>query len=269
MSTPTMYESFTTGLNSWSNPYGTSWLAQSILAESDHHVSSIMLPFWKNVSAYGDQILSVRHALITNPDLDQAIRNGSGFGTVEYGWCLFTLENGLDWTNGELYILVCRRPTGSYATYWQLDSAGSPYVNGQRGHSGDSGSSWTWYGTSDHGFQIWDNLGIKTQAPTAILTESCQAHGIVVGDISQRGFEWGTSYQGVYSDDQTEFAGEGSYSMSITGLTPGTTYYIRAKAYDDTLAAWIYGDEQVFSTYLTPPSRGGNPAGALVAEGLI
>ena len=68
-----------------------------------------------------------------------------------------------------------------------------------------------------------------------------------------RGFDWGTS-PGNYTGSWTEGAsgnyqfGTGSFSYNLTGLSPGQTYYFRAKAHNS--AGWGYGSEMSF--YLHP-----------------
>jgi phosphodiesterase/alkaline phosphatase D-like protein len=72
-------------------------------------------------------------------------------------------------------------------------------------------------------------------------------------------FEWGTA-TGSYTHTTADQAktSTGAFSADLTGLTPGTTYYYRAKADGDGDA--VYGEEKPFTTPTTAPSVTTNDA---------
>ncbi|MGW8184632.1 MAG: Ig-like domain-containing protein [Candidatus Moraniibacteriota bacterium] len=80
---------------------------------------------------------------------------------------------------------------------------------------------------------------------------------IAIGNIINTGginptreIEWGT-VSGTYTGSCTAGVGAtGTYSCNMTGLTPNTTYYVRAKATNS--AGTSYGSEISFTTYNTP-----------------
>jgi hypothetical protein len=98
--------------------------------------------------------------------------------------------------------------------------------------------------------QEWKFTGVVTLDATDITSISATLNGKINGTetLTVRGFEWGKQ-SGNYTNSWTEegsFPPE-SFSHSISGLDPDTTYYFRAKAYS-TDAGWIYGNELSFHT---------------------
>ena len=66
-----------------------------------------------------------------------------------------------------------------------------------------------------------------------------------------RGIHWGTS-SGNLPNWIESGSGWGSYSVNITGLSRGTTYYFRASAYNS--SGWAYGSTLSFTTTAAAPS---------------
>jgi uncharacterized protein (TIGR02145 family) len=72
------------------------------------------------------------------------------------------------------------------------------------------------------------------------------------GTITKRGVCWSTSPNPVISDSFTDDGGgTGTYSSSLTGLQPNTTYYV--KAYATNIAGTAYGNEISFTTSTVTP----------------
>lgn len=94
-------------------------------------------------------------------------------------------------------------------------------------------------------------LGIRvsTQDESDVTLFSATLNGTIdaksVNEVTIRGFDWGIE-SGVYAYEVIDCGSfdEGSFALPIAGLTPGTPYYFRAKAYDST--GWYYGSERSF-----------------------
>ena len=94
---------------------------------------------------------------------------------------------------------------------------------------------------------------VITLAVTEPTTTTATGNGNVTDDggspITERGVCWGTNHNpdlnGSYNSCTTN--GTGTYQVSMTGLTPGTTYYVRAYARNE--AGLSYAENEVsFST---------------------
>ena len=95
---------------------------------------------------------------------------------------------------------------------------------------------------------------LSTSSPADITSASAASGGTISSDggsaISARGVCWGIHYNPTVSDNITsDGSGAGTFLSSVTGLTSGTDYYIRAYATNSTGTA--YGNELLFITPLT------------------
>lgn len=91
---------------------------------------------------------------------------------------------------------------------------------------------------------------VTTQMVTDITSCSAQCGGFVSGrggaDVTSRGVCWSTVPNPTVNDSHTADAtGNGGFKSVLSGLTPGTTYYIRAYATNSVGTA--YGEEQSFT----------------------
>lgn len=100
-----------------------------------------------------------------------------------------------------------------------------------------------------------------TTAPIGALAHSSATSGGTItstglGDIITRGLVWSTLSNPtiVLATKTTDGSGMGSFTSTITGLTPETTYYVRAYATNS--FGTIYGAEVSFTTLLTTVTIG-------------
>ena len=98
---------------------------------------------------------------------------------------------------------------------------------------------------------------LTTATPTNVTSTTATCGGNVASDggatITARGVCWSTSSGPVVTDSHTADAGTtGSYTSSITGLSPGTLYYVRAYATNSVGTA--YGNELTFTTLAVIPT---------------
>ncbi len=92
---------------------------------------------------------------------------------------------------------------------------------------------------------------VETAFPTAITANSVNSGGLISSEggasVSARGVCWSTSQFPTVADSKTsDGSGKGSFTSSITGLSPGVTYYVRAYAVN--AVGTGYGNQQTFTT---------------------
>ncbi|MGO4817266.1 hypothetical protein [Flavobacterium sp. W22_SRS_FP1] len=98
------------------------------------------------------------------------------------------------------------------------------------------------------------NVVITTNNVANLTATSTSASGNITttgfGSITERGLCWSTSQNPTVSDYKTmDGSGIGLFTSTITGLNPGSTYYMRVYAITDS-AATVYGNQISF----IPPS---------------
>ena len=95
-----------------------------------------------------------------------------------------------------------------------------------------------------------DNITNVTLTTATIVGNVTSEGGYAV---TARGVCWGTSQNPTINGQHANSGtGAGSYTINITGLTPNTTYYVRAYATNS--AGTVFGDEIIFSTADTTPT---------------
>jgi uncharacterized protein (TIGR02145 family) len=103
--------------------------------------------------------------------------------------------------------------------------------------------------------QIQYNIIVTTAEINSITLTSAISGGNIVSDgdatITARGVCWSTDPNPTTDNSKTnDGSGIGSFSSSITGLTPGTTYHVRA--YATNLQGTAYGADVSFTTTTAP-----------------
>ena len=117
----------------------------------------------------------------------------------------------------------------------------------------------TYYNVSDVDSIVFENSGVPqmqlptvtTSSVTNIASSTATCGGNVTSDggatVTARGVCWSTSQNPTISDSHTtNGSGMGNFISSITGLTPNTTYYVRAYAINSVGTA--YGTQRTFTT---------------------
>ena len=98
---------------------------------------------------------------------------------------------------------------------------------------------------------------VTTYAPSEVTSSSAMSGGNVTSDggaeVTGRGVVWSTDHNPTISLDTktSDGSGIGKFTSSITGLEPGTTYYVRA--YVTNALGTSYGEEVAFSTDAVKP----------------
>ena len=108
-------------------------------------------------------------------------------------------------------------------------------------------------------FTTTDGLpDVNTSSVTNITTNSASCGGEVTSEdgftVTARGVCWSTSIDPTTADSKTtDDSGLGAFTSSITGLTSGQTYYVRAYATNSQGTG--YGEQKVFTTNMIPPGN--------------
>lgn len=99
----------------------------------------------------------------------------------------------------------------------------------------------------------WTIPVVTTTSPGSIASASSVAGGNVTSDggaaVTARGICWSTAPRPtIAASHTTEGGGAGSFTSSITGLSPGTKYYVRAYATNVMGTAYDEGPDVTFTT---------------------
>ena len=110
---------------------------------------------------------------------------------------------------------------------------------------------------------------VTTNAVSSIGTISSTAGGNVTSDggasVTARGVCWSTSADPTISNSHTsDGTGTGSFTSSITGLSPGTTYHVRAYATNS--AGATYGSDMSFTASASSPTAATSAATSVTSS---
>lgn len=121
------------------------------------------------------------------------------------------------------------------------------------------------YATNAAGTSYGEELSFTTQnVPvlkatecTEVTQETVLCHGDIISnagaEVTEQGFCWGTTSQPTIENEKITAVAEnglGNFSITISGLQWGTTYYVRSYATNSVGTA--YGDETSFTTWTLP-----------------
>ena len=98
---------------------------------------------------------------------------------------------------------------------------------------------------------------VTTQAVTDVTTTTATGNGNITvlgsSNPTEHGVVWATTANPTTANDKTtdgEVSAIGAFTSTITGLTPGTLYHVRA--YATNAGGTSYGEDVTFTTHFTP-----------------
>ena len=101
---------------------------------------------------------------------------------------------------------------------------------------------------------------LQTAAAENITTNAATLGGVISHEglppYTERGVCWGTSSNPTTAAAKVavQGTGTGAFSTAVTGLSPNTTYYVRA--YATVEGETFYGNQQTFTTLAQPVGNG-------------
>ena len=190
------------------------------------------------------------------------ITNGGGALIESYGICWNTSQNPTT-KNSTTYD---GSGLGSYVSHLTgLEPGKTYYVKAYATNSLGIGYSSQLVFTT----LAYSSPSVTTTAVNAVTTSSAQSGGNITSDggtvVTSRGVCWNiaTGPTILLSTKTSNGSGTGIFISSITGLTAGTTYYVRAYATNS--VGTVYGSEETFTSTANLPELTTSSASAITA----
>ena len=166
-----------------------------------------------------------------------------------------TTYNGSDTGSFTSNISGLTAGTTYYVRAYAVNSKGTAY-----------GTQKTFTTTTTGGGSSEELPTVTTNGVTSVTENSAVCGGNVTSDgnatVTARGVCWSTSQNPTTNDNTTiDGSGTGSFTSNISGLTAGTTYYVRAYAVNSKGTA--YGTQKTFTTTTTSGGGGETITGTI------
>ena len=246
----TRYEYFAGALPLNQDVSLTYWLSQSFISSTTHLLAYYKQNMYKAAGGTGTLVFRLYKTVSNQPSgpiLATATYDVAALPTTA---ALVTIPlAGYQILAGQSYTVTIGLSAGtSGKAYVKITNAGG-YSGGAMCWSSNGGASWTPLAGYDSGFEDWGDPAIVTTAAASgqtSTTATLNGNLLVADSIDQIGFDYGIA-SGVYTLEVLGTSGAGAFGLGITGLSPATCYYFRAKAHH-TVYGWIYGAEMVMQT---------------------
>ena len=209
-------------------------------------------------TSYGEEVSFTTPQHIAAPTVTTsnvtniAQTTATGGGNVTYDGGATVTERGICWSTNPNPTMSDSHATGgtglgSFSVQMTGLSANTMYY--VRAYAVNSAG--TSYGNEVTFTTLASAPTVTTQAVTNIMPTSATGGGNVTSDggasITERGICWSTNHNPTVTNSHASSGtGTGSYTVSMTGLTPNTTYYVRAYATNG--SGTSYGNEVSFTT---------------------
>lgn len=255
-----------TGASAYSFGYDGTLIAQTFVVPVGYdRIDSVNIPLMRigtvadNVTVH---IYATSGGYPTGSSLGNKTITASTIGTGSAEWTTFTFASPISVTPGARYAIVFNGngSNSSNTVAWWRGSTAS--YSGGAGFYKYSGGSWVDWG-QDFGFYAYGSVSVTvptvtTTAAADITATSVTMAGNVTSDgggtVSARGYVYSSTDSTPDKNEEatyTDGSGTGTFSQSITGLTPNTLYYYRTWATNQ--AGTAYGSVATFTTLSTTP----------------
>ena len=190
------------------------------------------------------------------------IMNGCSTAGIAARLCGDLVLNGYsDWhlpskdELNKLYLNITAIGGWAAADYWSSSEVNTISAWSQDFMDGSQGTHLAkgpYYVRAIRYFSTSNTTGVTTNPVTSIQQTTATCGGSVVSQggasVTARGVCWSTTANPTValSTKTTDGSGIGSFTSNITGLTPDSTYYVRA--YATSSAGTVYGNEFTFTT---------------------